>query len=192
MFLLRSKRYSRATEITLLSSLTSGSFIPRTFSRRFFTNSQRYRHAHLILILANVLSPSVLPSRASVHRWSREKPGSLAEGIAERSVTRVHGDSNMSALAHPSQEDLVLLTGQTNELIINLQRIMKQKKSCSAPAQEAAALRAHTVAGRAECRKEQILRGFDSCNSPINSLSLCCCKNLGACRLSHFQTGVKL
>lgn len=46
----------------------------------------------------------------------------------ERSVARVHGDINTSTLPQPSKEDLVLLIGQTNELIINLTIIMKQEK----------------------------------------------------------------
>ena len=49
-------------------------------------------------------------------------------GAAERSVARVRGDSDMSTLSHPSQEDLDLPTGQTSELIINLQIILKQKE----------------------------------------------------------------
>ena len=123
-FLLGSKRYSRATEITSLSGLTSGSFIPRTFSCRFFSDWQRYGQAHLILTLAKALSPSLLPSRASGRCWSSQHPGSAAEGA----VARVRGDSDTSALPHPAQEDLVLLVGQTDELIINLQMIMKQEK----------------------------------------------------------------
>lgn len=64
----------------------------------------------------------------------------------KRSVARVHGDTNMGTSPQPSKEDLVLLIGQTNELII-MTTIMKQGKEVAVPAQEITALRAHSVMG---------------------------------------------